>query len=204
MPMKKIMIISAGTVHPNLLARHYLSNHLRTVEGITLITAESIEAARDLNDDYAALVLYLHRQRISDEALQALNAFISRGGGLLAIHSASASFKQTPHYYEILGGRFVAHGKIAPYTVHPREGDSPLVGPLKSFSIRDELYIHDYREEVAVHFFTERDGEREPVVWTRKHHQGSVCYIAPGHCAATMKHPSIQAIITRGLQWVAR
>ncbi len=202
--MRKIMIISAGTVHPNLLARHYLSNHLKTVEGISLIPAGSIEAARDLNEDYAALVLYLHRQRISDEALHALDTFISRGGGLLAIHSASASFKQTPRYYEILGGRFIAHGKIAPYTVHPREGDSPLAGSLGSFSIRDELYLHDYQKDVAVHFFTERDGEREPVVWTRKHHQGSVCYIAPGHCAATVKHPAIRMIITRGLQWVAQ
>jgi len=202
--MNKIMIISAGIVHPNLLARYYLSNHLRRVEGISLIPAGSIEATRDLNDEYAALVLYLHRQRISDEALHALDAFISRGGGLLAIHSASASFKQTPHYYEILGGRFSTHGKIAPYIVHSREGGSPLAGSLGSFPIRDELYIHDYQKDVTVHFYTERDGEREPVVWTRKHHQGSVCYIAPGHCAATMKHSAIQTIITGGLQWVAR
>jgi type 1 glutamine amidotransferase len=58
---------------------------------------------------FSALVIYIHHKRISQSALTSWIVFVSDGGGILAIHSATASFKKQT-FFEILGGRFIGHG----------------------------------------------------------------------------------------------
>lgn len=163
----------------------------------------SLEALPGLRlDSFRALVLYFHHKTLSAPALAALERFVHQGGGLLALHSASASFKEEPDYFDILGGRFDHHGPVQVYRVEPAVLASELSGASGSFSIRDELYRHKYDPGNTVHFWVETEQGREPLVWTRSYGQGRVCYCAAGHCSATLRHPSIQSIIRRGLGWV--
>ncbi len=124
---------------------------------------------------------------------------MSEGGGILAIHSATASFKEANRFFEILGGRFVGHGAVEKIEVKRVKDEIFDVG---DFVIKDELYIHELQPGIDVHFTAKHEGKDIPVVWTYRYGKGKVCYAVPGHTTTSMKHPSVQGILRRGLKWV--
>ncbi len=200
---KNILIISAGMVHPNITARRNFAGIFNKSDGIKPFFTSSVEDLTLLDENtYAAVALYFHRSKISDHALSSLDKFVSQGGGLLAVHSASASFKQKPGYFDIIGGRFVAHGKQEKFLIYPDDKDSSVYSGINSFTLFDELYIHEYQEDVKIHFYADNHGAPEPAVWTRTHNKGRVAYSAPGHCSHVMKVPEIEAIIQKSIGWV--
>jgi type 1 glutamine amidotransferase len=147
-------------------------------------------------------VLYVHHHTLSPETLKHLEDSLQAGGGLLALHSASASFKEESGYHRILGGRFVDHGPVETFLVQPARPRDEVFGKIPSFSVRDELYRHEYDEANRVHFYTTVGEAREPVVWTRRQGRGRVCYCALGHTVRVMRQRQVQQIIQRGLGWV--
>ena len=253
---KKVMVISSGIVHPYWWARKRFHQILYGIDDIEYVFTSSVESLKDLIcARYDAVTLYFHKQKITSEALQAIDDFVNNGGGLLAIHSASASFKRYSRYFDILGGRFTSHGKVEEYTAYANYGetrigtgisggdaadtcddnavhttvepgdnrmcptpdgdaDSVSVDDIKNirrifdgidgFQVKDELYFHEYDLKNTIHFYVEKNGKKEPVVWTRYHGKGRVCYLAPGHRAESFKNPYFQEIIRRGLRWVCR
>lgn len=197
-----VLLISAGFVHPSLWARFQLRQGLSALPNCRIDHVDSLEALPGLSlADYDGLVIYLHRETLSDAAFTALDGFVQRGGGLLAVHSASASFKDHERYYDLLGGRFVKHGAIEPYRVEPALRNDAIFSGIPAFTIRDELYRHEWLDDVRVRFTVSVDGEREPVVWTRPYGEGRVCYAAPGHTASSMHNPHMRTILCRGLLW---
>ncbi len=201
---KRVLVVSAGLVHPTLTARRHLEGIIGAHGLIDHTTVHDVEAlARLGQEEFSGAVLYFHRRRISDRALDALDRFVKRGGGLLAIHGASASFKKTPRYFDVLGGRFVGHGKIEPYTVFRIGGDDPLFTVSEPFAVTDELYIHRYDSDVIVHYATEKTGRTEPVVWTKAHGEGRVCYISLGHVSEVLAGKEVRQIITDALSFIA-
>jgi type 1 glutamine amidotransferase len=201
---KKILVISAGLAHPSWLARRYFHAVLAAVPGIACEFSTRVESLRRLESGrYDAVALYLHRQEISAAALAALDGFVAAGGGMLAVHSASASFKREDGFFKILGGRFVGHGPVGTFSIVPEKGAPGWFDAGESFTVRDELYIHEYDTDNTIHYSTAKASGSEPMVWTRTYGRGRVCYLAPGHLARTMKNARIGKIIERGLSWVA-
>ncbi|MBN1573048.1 MAG: ThuA domain-containing protein [Deltaproteobacteria bacterium] len=200
---KRVLVVSAGAFHPTITARRLFKNILNGIEGIRFVYTSSIEDLGALNGGgYDAVCLYFHRKVISDNALGALKVFVSSGGGLFALHSASASFKEKKEYFYILGGRFVSHGKISRFTVNPADSTSEVFKGVGPFTVKDELYIHEYDRDVKVHFNTEVGGSTEPVLWTRGYGKGRVCYFSLGHVASIFKVKEVQEIIGKGVKWV--
>lgn len=157
-------------------------------------------------EQYRGLVLYFHHKRISDAALRAFDQYVLAGGGVLAVHSASASFKQTPGYFEILGGRFVRHGPVRAFQVSSTEPVDELFGRGRSFTLVDELYRHEWHPSNRIHFQIEvnENGSvfQEPFAWTRNHGKGRVAYVSGGHVAGSFRQPEVQHILTNALSWV--
>jgi type 1 glutamine amidotransferase len=207
------LFISDGIVHPSLLARFWLRRALSSppVPGATDVPRYGFHRVASLEalprvwrlDSFPAIVLYVHHRTLSPSALEHLERFLQAGGGLLALHSASASFKEEPRYHDILGGRFVGHGPVEAFVVQPAVAQDEVFGEVPEFSVRDELYRHEYNAANRIHFYTPVDGEREPMVWTRRRGQGRVCYCALGHTASVMRHPRVHQILQRGLAWVS-
>jgi type 1 glutamine amidotransferase len=176
----------------------------------------TLEALSELSlDSFRAIVLYMHAEKTSPGALERLEAFVSEGGGLLAVHAASASFKGEDRYFDILGGRFVEHGPIEMFEVRPvapgaTAPQDDVFRDIQAFSVRDELYRHEYDPDNTIHFYTPVGDEREPVVWTRMVPSigpdqlvpGRVCYLSLGHTVSSMRHPQVWQILQRGLAWV--
>ena len=199
--MKKVLLITAGIFHPPLLARKALCKTLAELDGFKFQHLRSMEKLPNELDDFAAMVIYFHHKKISARALEALDEFISNGGGVLGVHTATASFKQQMHYSEILGGRFTGHGPIKSFEIKPT-ANSEIFAGIPAFVVKDELYTHELQPGIETHFTATHDGQEIPAVWTYQFGKGKVCYTVPGHRTASFKNATFQKILQRGLVWV--
>lgn len=148
------------------------------------------------------MVLYFHAADISPTALAKLDAFVGGGGGVLALHSATASFKEEPHYFEMLGGRFTGHGPVSTFALRPT-AEAEVFEGVPAFTVRDECYLHETSPDITVHFTAQVGQLTVPAVWTYQYGAGRVCYAVPGHCASSMRHSLFQEVLRRGLAWVS-
>lgn len=196
----QVLLVSAGFFHPPLRGRLALHETLQTVPGCLFEQVNSLEKLPDDLERFSALVLHYHHKRLSPAALARLDEFVYEGGGVLAIHAATASFKESEGYAEILGGRFLSHEKVERFVARRVAND--VFAGLDDFSVKDELYLHELKPDVDVHFLVKRNGDTVPVVWTRSYGRGRVCYAMPGHTTESMKNPAYQAVLRRGLEWV--
>jgi len=202
--MKQVLLITDGFIHPPYLGRIALHKILKSIDGIAFDHTRSLEKrARDF-ENFSALVVYIHQVEISEKALDALNSFVSNGGGVLAIHSATASFKDTPRFTDILGGRFIGHGPVKPFIITPVSPENEIFDGIPEFRVTDELYLHDQQPDIEIHFTALHEGERIPMVWTRNHGNGRICYTCPGHRAVAFRIPEYQEVLIRGLKWVCK
>jgi hypothetical protein len=197
-----VLLVSNSFIHPPFAGRRALQHALAQLADFSLRQVRSLEQLPADVEKYAAVVLYFHHKTISAAALDRLDAFVKNGGGVLAVHSATASFKDQAHYFEILGGRFVGHGAVEHFEIKQVRDD--VFGGIGNFTVKDELYLHELQPGIEVHFTARHEGQDVPVVWTYRYGKGKVCYAVPGHTAESMKHPALQEILRRGLQWVSQ
>jgi uncharacterized protein len=197
-----ILLVSSGLIHPNWLARRRLSELLAEIPGINIYKAPSLESLLTFPmENITAIVLYIHHKRISPAALERLESFVAGGGGLAALHSASASFKTEKRYFDLLGGRFTGHGPVKEFRVLPAPTTSATFAGIEGFDLRDELYHHEYDSSSLVQFYTPENGVNEPVAWTRSHGLGRVFYCSLAHTAMTPLLPGFRSLFKRGLEW---
>lgn len=198
--MKTVWLVSEGLIHPPLDGRLALGQALKRSGAFQVLQCRRLEQLPVDLSNVAAVVLYLHRQQVDDAALRRLLEYVAGGGGVLGVHSATASFKTSPAYFELLGGRFIGHGRVQPLQFRPLRQD--LFGGMAAFSVRDELYHHEFQPNVEVHWLASAGGEEAPAVWTYRYAAGRVCYLLPGHLGSSLRHPAVREIIRRGLNWV--
>jgi type 1 glutamine amidotransferase len=202
--MIPILYVSSGLVHPSLLARLVVQRALAASHRFAISQVPSLERLPLMNlDDFQALVLYIHHKTISENALNCLERFVHRGGGLLALHSAAASFKTEPRFHALLGGRFDRHGPVETFSVQPGLVEDEIFSARGLFALHDERYLHKLVGEVRVHYASLSGGDPEPFVWTLRHGAGRVCYCAAGHILDGVRHPAVQRILIEGLTWAA-
>lgn len=199
---KNVLYVATGIVHPTIGIIRKVRKMLESVEGLAVTRSTSVEGLIKLeSDEFDAVVLMFHRKKISSRALNALRNFVEGGGGCLAIHAAAASFKEVPEYEELVGGKFVSHDAVHEFTVNP-DPNSNVFGDIQPFTVRDELYVHRYSDDIHVHAVASNDGGNEPVIWTREWGKGRVCYFSLGHTGKSVAHPAFREVVTRGISRV--
>lgn len=198
--MKKVLLVTDGLLHPTFLGRMALHKALKQLKDFSFVHVSSLQRAPSDLSRFSALVLHYHHKTISNAALGKLDHYVKNGGGILAIHAATASFKDSLPYFEILGGRFTGHGPVQEFEV--RRVSDEIFGGIDSFVVNDEMYIHDLHPAIQVHFTSQLEGKDVPVVWTYCYGQGKVCYAVPGHTTGSMRNKTYQRILQRGLVWV--
>lgn len=195
----QVLLISGGWVHPSLQAQAVLRRWLANRPGLDLRRAGRLDALLAYGEPPPAIVvLYVHHKAASDAALARLDALVAQGSGLLAIHSAAASYKQQRAWQDLLGGRFIGHGPVTDFEVQPDERN----GWGDRFSVHDELYRHTYAPDVTVRAFTPVDGVNEPVCWTRQHGDGRVAYLSLGHTTSVLQQPGSHVLLDAALRWL--
>ncbi len=143
-----------------------------------------------------------------EPARQGMLAHVGRGGGVLALHTASICFDDWPEWGRILGGRWdwdaSYHPPLGAYHIDVSCGDDPLVAGLDGFDTVDETYRALALEPgvsgvAGVH----HDGVDHPLVWRHTYGDARVVYDALGHDRRGYEPATQQAIVRRGGRWAA-
>lgn len=151
---------------------------------------------------YDGLVIYGNHETLTPEQEKALVDFVEGGKGLVAIHSASFMFRQSPRYIPMVGGQFLRHG-TGDFTAEIVQPNHPAMQGLKPFSTWDETYVHTRHNPQNRTVLMERvDAEgREPYTWVRTEGNGRVFYTAYGHDERTWNNPGFHQLVQNGIVW---
>ncbi|MBN1400403.1 MAG: ThuA domain-containing protein [Anaerolineae bacterium] len=138
---------------------------------------------------------------MTPEVEQAFFEYVLMGGGLLAVHSGTAGYRETPGLRRLLGGVFDHHPKQCPVTFQPAEGHSLAVG-CEPFTVVDEHYFMTVDDpNVDVFATTTSKNGAQPGAWTRSVWLGRVCVLTPGHNPEVWLQPGFQAVLRNALRW---
>jgi type 1 glutamine amidotransferase len=200
------VLVCGGRWHDFDFARHQLLGALGDWEQVRTRVFEDYRCL-DALERTDLLVTYTCDVRPTPEQQDALVGFVERGGRWLALHGTHSAIDPpdgsdvytTPRVLGkvamLLGGQFLGHPPIAPYTVHVTAPEHPLVAGIQPFEVRDELYVLELHPplEVLLHArFTGEcrgfeeghvtDDEPRPVLYLKRSGHGAVCYFTLGHC----------------------
>lgn len=127
---------------------------------------------------------------------------LARGGGLLAVHTASLCFDDWPEWAGILGGAWrwgrSYHPPIGPAKIRLVDGH-PIVDGLSGFEVTDEVYTDlDVLPGVEPLAYC---GD-QPLLWARTVAGGRVVYDALGHDTRSYENPVRRALLRRAARWL--
>lgn len=151
---------------------------------------------------YDALIVYGDHDAITRDQEQALLDFVAGGKGFLPIHSASAAFRNSPAYIDLVGAQLERHG-AGEFTAQIVDAGHPIVAGLEPFPVWDETYVHTRHNTSGRTVLMERvnGSEREPWTWVRTHGDGRVFYTAYGHDERVWAHPGFHLLIRNAITW---
>jgi len=148
---------------------------------------------------------------LSKEREKNLVDAVRAGSGLGGFHGGMGdAFRGAITYEWMVGGHFVGHPHVGPYSVQVTEPANPIVADLpENFDYDSEQYymLIDPAVDVLATTVYEHDGKRcdMPVIWTRTWGNGKVFYSALGHVDAEFdKYPHVFEMTLRGLDWATR
>jgi type 1 glutamine amidotransferase len=228
-PSIRVLIITGDHGHAWKETTPFLKE-LLTKAGMAVDVTET--PAKDLTPDnlakYNALLLNYRDTRNggpdttwSEDNKKAFTYAVRGGKGLVVYHHASAAFVGSSEFdreFEkvIAGGwrRQGHHGARHEFLVAIRNRDHPITQglPTEFAHANDELYQNSVMFPTSIVLATafsdkskdpKNTGQHEPVVWVATYGQGRVCENVLGHDVAAMKSPGFQALLTRGVEWVA-
>ena len=172
-------------------------------QGIDLFYTDEVG---DLRDDqlaqYHAVMLYNNHMTVSPPELASLMRFVERGGGLVVLHCASASFQNSEAFIKLVGASFKSHG-TGTFSAVRVVTDHPAIRGVPAFETWDETYVHTRHNPVdRTVLEVRRDGGHdEPWTWVRTYGRGRVFYTASGHDQRTWGNVGFQKLVEQGTRW---
>jgi len=187
-----------------------LAGHLRAADlSLRHMTDDlSVLNPQDLTR-FDVILNYTSETEASEEQVAALLAAVEGGTGYVGLHGATATFLAFPQYLAMIGGRFRRHDPIHPFTVHFVDRDHPITEGLADYEHEDELYeltgdFVDWQNVLplqGVRVLAEAEGH--PMIYVKDYGAGRVVYLAAGHDARSLGHPTYRLLFTRAVAWAA-
>lgn len=148
-----------------------------------------------------------------------LEAWVRAGGGIVGIHSASATEPHWPFYLENIGAQFAGHVEgIQPATVRVVTNANPITAGLSDFQLTDEWYYFQQRPEdvpgmqmllaldestLPPDYPAQYKQGYHPIAWAHELYGGRVFYTAFGHNPDDWTDPTVLEITARAIEWAA-
>jgi type 1 glutamine amidotransferase len=157
---------------------------------------------------------------LTDEARAVLEPWVRAGGGVMGIHSASATELQWPFFIDLMGGQFSGHG---PGLYRARlvvdDGAHPTTAGIHASSMTrsDEWYSFvKHPEALGMTVLMSLDESTLPAdylpellmgyhanTWVHQLLGGRVFYTALGHVPETYSEPWFVDMLGRAVEWTA-
>ena len=161
---------------------------------------------------------------LTDENKAALEAYVQRGGGLVALHDALCG--PDPAYFSKLLGGAKKHGEVnftleatVPYTVVDKA--HPIMKDMTDFTLLDEAFFNiTWATDPKIHVLATAEiaatrsagdhrGEKVPQLWTYEHPaaggQTARAFVwMQGHNYSNFSNYQIQRTLLRGIAWAAK
>lgn len=172
--------------------------------GLQTFLSEDLEVLTAPSLSRYDLVVNLTTGRTLDASQErGLMEFVRGGKGLIGIHNATDTFKDSAPYMSAIGGRFITHPAQLEISVEYTDTSHPIVAGLPAFTVKDELYIMEWNPE-HVHLLAQthsHEGQAVPLSWVRQEGAGRVFYLSLGHNRSTYDVPEFREWVTRGVRW---
>lgn len=147
-------------------------------------------------------------------------AWMRAGGGMVGLHSASATEATWPFYVERIGATFLGHVPgMQSGTVQIEPGAHPITDGLAATqTLLDEWYFFRERPEqveglqmrlaldedsLPTDYPPEYKVGYHPIAWTRDDADGRVFYTALGHNPDAFADPWVLELLGRSIEWAA-
>jgi type 1 glutamine amidotransferase len=161
-------------------------------------------------EDADVIVFFTVGYKLNEVEDRALEQFVEAGGGLVAIHCASASFGNSQAWKRLIGGSFAGHiAGLHKLEIKITDADHPIMKGVESFTITDEEYNHNFAKvdrKVLGEFKARPEaskGKNNEIIWTRDVGKGRVFYSALGHGPEAWGNPAWQKMVAQSLFWAA-
>jgi putative membrane-bound dehydrogenase-like protein len=152
---------------------------------------------------YDAVMVYANHTNLNASGESALLDFVENGGGLVAVHSASACFLNSSAYINLIGAQFQRHGAGA-FRETVIAPDHPLMADYQPIESGDEIGVHTRHNTNRIVLTESRNANAsEPLTWVREHGQGRVFYTAWGHDERTWSQPAFHGLVERAVRWTS-
>jgi len=216
------LIISGGIFHPFEETSEALRQQFETL-GIRSTISMDIEGALAELGGYNMLTVNCLRWRmiqaerhapyrdewameLSPAGRDAISSFVTGGGAMLGLHTASICFDTWPEWRSLLGAAWdwdrSYHPPISDIQVEVRADAHPIVSGLADFALHDEVFHHlTPAGDSESLLFAELDDGRQPLLWARGVGSGRVVYDALGHGPESVNHPVHARILRRAALW---
>jgi type 1 glutamine amidotransferase len=139
---------------------------------------------------------------LAGPAEHALSHYVRAGGGLVAVHSGIASYKDWPAMRAVLGGVFINHPPPCAIIAVPTRSHPLTAGAERPFAIHDEHYhvaLEDPTADIFLHTCSEHGVQ--PAGWTRREKRGRVAVLTPGHFPEVWLTSGFQQLLVNLLGW---
>jgi type 1 glutamine amidotransferase len=145
---------------------------------------------------------YTTGEDLTPEQGRGLLGAIIGGKGFLGVHSAADSFKNTPGYISMIGGKFLTHpNKWPKLTINVLNRHHPVCEGIEDFEIEEELYLMETVGHFELLMSTWYKGFERPMTWVKPYGHGRVCYTALGHGQPQSENPNFQRLIVNAVKW---
>ena len=146
---------------------------------------------------------------LSEPARAAIIAHVSRGGGLLGLHTAAISFDTWPAWRDCLGAAWTwgvsNHKPVGPVEVSLDVSDHPVTRGVEEFTCEDEAYANMDLAPSAIVLARARahaeDKAHPAVIVQDDGSRGRTAYVALGHGSSTFDHPMFERLVRQAAAW---
>jgi type 1 glutamine amidotransferase len=221
-PVRVLMVLGSPPFHdivklPPILesalarAAGFEVRRLEPPAGKPTDSAHIAELASLSKKDTDVVLFYTTGLNLGKAEEDAIRRFLEGGGGIVALHGAILSFRNSNFWKSLLGGEFAGHlPGTHPLSIQITDIQHPIAQGIEKIEVVDEEYTHKYVEHVRRHVvgkFLKRPpgsaGKDMDIIWTREEGKGRVVYIGLGHDEKTWKNPDFQKLVAQSLAWAA-
>lgn len=224
---KRILIYThngKGYVHENIAASVAALTKLCEANKWTVEASDSPAVFTPENLKRFSCIIFSNTNNEAFDTEEQKNAFVAytrAGGGFVGIHSASGSERKWPWFAAMLGGRFVRHPELQPFTIKVIDKNHPSTSFLDdTWAWEDECYYTnnlnpDINVLLAADLTTVKDdkkteypgqifGDYFPLAWYHEYDGGKQFYTSLGHKAEYYKDEKFLKHLKGGIESVMK